>query len=102
MGVRALRISYVGELGWELHIPTEVCQDESRGERRGGNGEGRESRREIKGKEGEGGGKERGGGSRKKGGGERRRRRLSSDVLCFPSMLLVCMISWYQWEPSVV
>lgn len=24
VGVRALRISYVGELGWELHIPTEV------------------------------------------------------------------------------
>ena len=34
--------------------------------------------------------------------GEKRRRRLSSDILCFPSMLLVCMISWYQWEPSVV
>ena len=54
MGVRALRISYVGELGWELHIPTEVCQGESRGERRGGSGERRGSRREIKEKEGGG------------------------------------------------
>ena len=23
-GIRAIRISYMGELGWELHIPTEV------------------------------------------------------------------------------
>ena len=72
---------------------------ESRGERRGGNGERRGSRREIEEKEGEEVEKEREEGSRKKGGGGRR---LSSDVLCFPSILLVCMISWYQWEPSVV
>ena len=23
-GIQAIRISYMGELGWELHIPTEV------------------------------------------------------------------------------
>ena len=23
-GIRAIRISYMGELGWELHVPTEV------------------------------------------------------------------------------
>ena len=82
----------MGELGWELHIPTEVCRGESRGERRGGERVGERWRKREGEREGVG---------RSEGGGKRRRR-LSSDILCLPSMLLVCMISWYQWEPSVV